>query len=92
MSVPYGTRFPQYLSMQLQVLWFELDEWFLIFYVFYSAFSLGGYVWVVLIPVPYLFIRAKRKGSKGFFKHLLYRYGFLSLEGYPSYFMREFRE
>lgn len=92
MAVTYGTRFPQYLSMQIQVLWFELDEWFLIFYVFYSGFTLGGITCLTLLPLPYLFIKAKRKGNKGFFKHLLYRYGLLGLEGYPTYFMRKFRE
>ena len=92
MGVPYGTRFPQYLSMQLQVLWFEMDEWFLILYVFFAATNFGGVYWFLVIPVPYLFIKAKRKSGKGFFKHLLYKYGFSSLEGYPTYFMRKFRE
>lgn len=92
MSVPYGTKFPQYLSMQLQVLWFETDDWFLILYMFLVASNFGGIYWLLVIPVPYLFIKAKRKGGKGFFKHLLYRCGFVSLKGYPSYFMRRFRE
>lgn len=92
MGVPYGTRFPQYLSQQLQILWFEMDEWFLILYIFFAAIQFGGIYWLLVIPVPYLFIKAKRKGGKGFFKHLLYRCGLSSLEGYPSYFMRKFRE
>ncbi|TSK09128.1 MAG: conjugal transfer protein TraL [Geobacter sp.] len=92
MAVSYGTRFPQYLSMQVQILWFDIEEWILIFYVFYSIFIFGGYVWLLFVPLPYLFIRAKRKGPKGYFKHLLYRQGLLTLEGYPTYFMRKFRE
>jgi len=92
MSVTYGTKFPQYLSMQLQVLWFEMDEWFLILYVFSSAMALGGIYWLMVIPVPYLFIKGKRKGGKGFFKHLLYSWGLSSMNGYPTYFMRKFRE
>lgn len=92
MAVPYGTRFPQYLSMQLQFLWFDLEEWILVFYVLYSMFIFPGFTWMVFVPLPYFFIRAKRKGPKGYFKHILYRYGFNPLEGYPSYFMRTFRE
>ena len=92
MAVTYGTRFPQYLSGMLQILWWELDEAALIFCLFASALIFGGLLWLLQFLVPYLYIRAKRRSTKGFFKHLLYFCGMAKLEGYPTFFERNFIE
>lgn len=93
MAVPYGTRFPQWLSNQLQILWWEFDEAFLIF-IFFGIWIMT-FTWAtffLMIIVPWLFVRAKRKNSKGYFKHLLYYCGFVKFKGYPTFFERNFLE
>lgn len=92
MAMQYGTRFPQHLSGMLQILWWELDEAMLILLCFSSALIFGGIVWFAPIILPYVFIKAKRKGSRGFFKHLLYFCGLAKLDGYPTFFEKNFIE
>jgi hypothetical protein len=41
---------------------------------------------------PYVYIRAKKKYPRGFFKHILYFFGLTKLEGYPTYHERDFVE
>jgi len=92
MSVPYGTKFPQYFSQMLQILWFESDEWFVIFYTFFLAYQFGGLMWVLVPVIPYKFIKAKKRNGRGYFKHLLFSWGLSQMKGYPTYFMRKFSE
>lgn len=92
MAVTYGAKFPQHLSSMLQLLWWEMDEAVLIFCLFASAFIFNGIMWLLLFVIPYVFIRAKRRSSKGFFKHLLYFCGLVKIEGYPTFFERFFVE
>lgn len=91
--VQYGSRFPQYLSSQLHILWWEIDEVAIILMLFVSAMMFGGApLWIALFTVPWLYCKAKKNSPKGYFKHLLYYAGLTKLDGYPSYFMKRFRE
>lgn len=93
MNVTYGTRFPSYLSNQLQILWWELDEVAIILVFFTLVIISGGWVnFICLIVLPYLYGKAKRAATKGFFKHIIYFSGLGKLDGYPSFFEKKFVE
>ncbi len=89
----YGTRFPQYLSGMMQILWWEMDEAAMIFLMFFAAMVFDHpLIWAGIIVVPWMYIKIKRRGSRGYFKHFLYSLGFVKLKGYPSAFERNFSE
>jgi len=74
------------------MLWFEMDEWCVVLYCVSAGWIFGGIAWLLVPTVPYFFIKAKRKGGRGYFKHLLYFWGLTRLKGYPSHFIRNFQE
>ena len=86
------TRFPQYLSAPIQVLWFEADELGVIMFCFLLAEILRGGFWALMIIGPFLYSRAKLKYPKGFLKHMLYLSGIKPLHHYPSTFEKTFNE
>ena len=93
MAVTYGNRFPKYLSSQIHVLWWELDEVATILMCFGMAMIFGGLIWwLSLFIVPYIYSRAKKGAPKGFFKHLIYFAGLGTLDGYPTFYERNFVE
>ncbi len=85
-------RFPQYLSRPLQVLWWEVDEFVIVIIFFMLAMMFGYVFYILMFIVPYLYSKNKNKYPRGFFKHILYFVGVLKLNGYPTYFEREFIE
>jgi type IV conjugative transfer system protein TraL len=89
----YGTRFPQFLSNQIMIIWWELDEAMLILIMVFIWFVASSWItFALVIIVPWAFIKAKRRSSRGYLKHLLYRLGLAKLDGYPSAFHRSFLE
>lgn len=50
------------------------------------------FTWALAFAGPYFYSKAKRKYPRGFFKHMLYYMGLIKIEGYPSAFIKEFRE
>jgi len=85
-------RFPQYLGAPLQVLWLESDDLCLFFTFLTLAMIFGGMFWLLMIAVPWIYGRVKRRYSKGLLVHVLFMIGFIRLEGYPLFFEREFFE
>jgi len=83
---------PQHLHKPLQVLWWDSDEFMIIF-----LFLVGGLLfhWGFYLPmliVPYLYGRFKKAYPRGFLKHLLYFGGFKEFKKYPIFFEKEFIE
>jgi hypothetical protein len=75
------------------IVWWELDEAMLIFFGVVFWFMISS--WITLaagILIPYGYINLKRHSANGYFKHLLYRAGFVHLDGYPSSFHTKFIE
>ena len=83
---------PQYLSAPLQVVWFESDEVGLIIMAFTMAMIFGGFSWLLLPAVPFVYSRVKRSQPKGFLRHLLYYAGLMKMYGYPDFWEKEFSE
>lgn len=87
--------FPQYLSAPLQVLWFESDDigmmflfWFIIMVVLDLSIK-----FLPLVGVgAWLYISTKKNKPRGFFRHVLYQFGFISLRNYPAYLENIFHE
>ena len=89
----YGARCPQTLNDPIMILWWEIDEAMIILILIFVWFiSSSWFTAILAYAVPYGYIKSKRKASKGFFKHLLYRVGLAKLDGYPSPFIKSFRE
>ena len=85
-------RFPQYLSAPYQVLWFESDDIGITTLLFILAMMFGGWFWLIMIVGPIVYMKVKFKYTRGFLKHLLYFTGMFTMNGYPSFFEKEFTE
>ena len=85
-------EFPQYLHRPYRLLWFEMDEIFIM--VFGYMLSMIFTLWILLVlPLAvFLFRVEKRRRPRGFFRHFWYRLGILEFKGYPSSFQKEFKE
>lgn len=93
MPVPYGVQAPKYLDAPIQILWWEVDEFGVVFGCFCCALYFGGiWFWGSLFVVPWLYIRAKKLGSRGFLKHLIVKSGLAGIDGYPTAFENKFME
>lgn len=74
------------------MLWFEQDEMISIVIGYVVGFLLGGWYYLALIVVPYVYIRFRRRMPRGFLIHMQYMSGLLTFKGYPHYFQRHFQE
>ncbi len=86
-------RIPQYLHRQMQVLWWEADE-FIIFMLGLSLWILfGGYEFLLMgLIVPIIYSKLKKRYPRGLLKHLMYFTGFKEFRGYPSFYIKKFIE
>ena len=86
-------RIPRYLHLPIQLLWFDIEDIGLMLSL-YALYLIVDSVWVLglLVVVPWAFKLIKAEQPRGFLRHLLYRYGFAKLPGYPSPQIRVFWE
>lgn len=90
----YASGFPQYMSLPIEVLWWEMDQ------VIIAALSMGGallsrggwMVWVIALLLNYFYAKLKAHRPRGFIKHVLYVLGFVRMQSYPDYFAQQFSE
>jgi len=85
-------RYPQYLTKPFQVLWFEPDDMAVMTASLIIANQFGGYLWFLVIIIPWGYSRFKRQYPRGFLRHILYFAGIARLKGYPSSFDTHFQE
>ena len=85
-------KFPQYLHKPYRLLWFEIDEVYLMIggYIFAMLFTMK--LLLALPVVVFLYRREKKKRPRGFIKQIAYLLGIVSFSGYPTYFVRRFTE
>ncbi|WP_257291443.1 type IV conjugative transfer system protein TraL, partial [Endozoicomonas sp. ONNA1] len=76
-------RVPQYLHMPMQILWFDTTEWTLILGTYLVVLLFGMFAGGIALLLLLSAIQYKRKRERGFFQHILYEYGYSSIEGYP---------
>ena len=90
----YSSKFPQYMSSPIEVLWWEVDQVAIAVVSFTCTLLMkGGIVmWVGILLINYFFNAAKRNKPRGFIKHIIYMFGFAKLENYPDYFEQKFHE
>ncbi len=86
-------KFPRYLSAPFQVLWFELDDLLLMFFLAALGLVLrDGLLWGLSILAPYIYSKIKRRHPRGFLKHSFYFLGLVQMKGYPVFFDKHFIE
>ncbi len=85
-------KFPSYLHLPFQILMFEVDEFAIFLIALALALAWGGIFYPLMILAPYSYSKAKKKNPRGFFRHLSYCAGFSKMEGYPTFFEKEFIE
>jgi type IV conjugative transfer system protein TraL len=90
----YSSKFPQYMSSPIEVLWWEVDQVAIAVVSFTGTLLMkGGIVmWVGVLLINYFYNAAKRGKPRGFIKHIIYMFGFAKLENYPDYFEQKFHE
>ena len=83
---------PKYLNAQIQFLWWELDE-IIVMMIFVSFGILGNHTYVgaaIGFIVMNIYSKLNNKKQPGFFKHVMYRYGFWGKKGVlPEYWVKE---
>lgn len=90
----YSSKFPQYMSLPIEVLWWEMDQ------VIIAALTLGGallsrggwIIWTIALLLNYFYSKMKANRPRGFIKHVLYVLGFVKMQCYPEYFEQKFIE
>ena len=92
MTIPYGTRFPQYLSLLPQIAFWEVDEVTVFNIVFWTGYFTYKTVCLAAFVVTYYYIQIKKNQPRGFLQHMQYRFGKADLDGYPNYFEDHFVE
>lgn len=82
---------PKYLNAQIQLLWWELDE-MIVLMTFVSFGIISGHTYIgACIGFIFMNIYSKLNSKKqpGYFKHVMYRYGFWGKKGIPEYWIKE---
>lgn len=77
-------RLFRYPHMPIQIFWFDRDEWLILIASYLVSMQLGGITWLVVFPVSILSISIKRTKGRGFFRHTLYEFGLIEINGYPN--------
>lgn len=86
-----NVRFPQYLHLPLQILWFEPDDMAVTVVCAFFAMNYGGwFFYIAMFVVPYMYGKVKQRYPRGFFRHCLYFLGLAPMKYYPTFFERRF--
>ncbi|MCP4214234.1 MAG: conjugal transfer protein TraL [bacterium] len=92
MQEPMDFKFPQYLSAPIQIVVMESDTFFVFMFSFCAAMVFKGWAYLLVIVMPYIYSKLKKRFPNGYFKHLVYIAGLKDLKGYPEAFETEFTE
>ena len=85
-------KIPKYLNAQIQIAWWEFDE-FLLFFIPFISGLFNGYTEAGIISGTILFLvykRFKESSQEGFLWHFLYRWGFWRRNFVPPSWIKEF--
>lgn len=85
-------RIPQNLHKPIQVLWWDADEFSILFIFLVGALIFWWGFFIPMIVVPHLYGRVKKRYPRGFLRHSLYFAGIRDFNIYPSYLEKEFSE
>lgn len=73
----------RYLHLPLQVLWYSVEEWFLLGGIYFAGLMADAIIWLLIPAVLYAGIPALRKKHRSYFKHTQLLLGIKELKGYP---------
>ncbi len=77
-------RLFRYPHQPIQIFWFDRDEWLMLVVSYIASMQFGGITWAIVFPLSIAAINIKRTKGRGFFRHTLYRLGFVEIYGYPN--------
>ncbi|AYN25591.1 hypothetical protein D8682_00485 (plasmid) [Buttiauxella sp. 3AFRM03] len=77
-------RLFRYPHQPIQIFWFDRDEWLMLVVSYIASMQFGGITWAIVFPLSIAAIKIKRTKGRGFFRHTLYRLGFVEIYGYPN--------
>ncbi len=76
-------RVPQYLHKPPQLIWFDVQEVFVLCLAYLAILTLKGWAWIFVIAAAWMAIRIKRRKPRGYILHLFYRAGLFQMKNYP---------
>ncbi len=86
-------KVPQYLNDPLQILWFESDDLVIFLILYFCTNHLSGWSGLLCLGFcAYGYMRLKKRGGRGFLRHILYIFGLLELKNMPHSFVTQFSE
>ncbi|EFR6141884.1 hypothetical protein IAH82_002936 [Escherichia coli] len=77
-------RLFRYPHQPIQIFWFDRDEWLMLVVSYIASMQFGGITWAIVFPLSIAAIKIKRTKGRGFFRHTLYKLGFVEIYGYPN--------
>ncbi|TDA63644.1 type IV conjugative transfer system protein TraL [Sulfuricurvum sp. IAE1] len=82
---------PKYLNAQIQLLWWELDEMIVLMaFVGLGIVADHTYIFAGLgIIAMNIYSKLNNQKQPGFFKHVMYRFGFWGKKHLPEYWVKE---
>ena len=91
-EIAFETAFPQYLNAPIQIIKWESDELAIAVVCYLFAMMTWIYFLPIVILGPWYYIKAKKHYPRGFLRHIFYYIGLAKFNGYPDFFVKEFRE
>ncbi|MGB9811627.1 MAG: type IV conjugative transfer system protein TraL [Dictyoglomus turgidum] len=85
-------KVPQHLHKPHQVLFLDADELAVMLVFFVLAIIFGYVFWILMIVVPYVYFKIKKRYARGVLRHLLYKAGLFNFKGAPHSFEKKFNE
>jgi len=78
-------KVPRYLHLPVQILWFDLEDIavLIVMYVIWMLMDKFALLPIFIVAF-YLFHKLKVSKPRGFLRHILYEFGFMKLDGYPT--------
>ena len=76
-------RVPQYLHRPPQLIWFDVQEVFVLCLAYLGILTLASWTWVFVVAAAWIAIRVKRRKPRGYILHLFYRAGLFRMNHYP---------
>ncbi|AUQ43817.1 MULTISPECIES: hypothetical protein [Yersinia] len=88
----YHGRLYKYPHLPIQVFWFDRDEWLLLIASYIGSMQIGGISFFIFFTATTIAISIKRSHGRGYFRHILYKFGLVEYKLYPDSTAENFDE
>lgn len=73
----------RYLHRSLQVLWFQVEEWYVLGMLYFGGLIGTAFIWLFAPLFIFVVFPATRKKHRSHFRHVKVLLGLTELNGYP---------